>query len=358
MLHVLFLISSFDCIRVQARRMSLVVTCVWPAEDERSCAIFKDGPCASFQFKRCIAMNVSDYDSENYSSDEDEDYVPSGEDDSEDDGKDLVPEDEIDGDDQGIPQDDDDGKVTSNKNKSTRKRKKKRFGITLNKAEEEHNREEVTDPKKSEHNIKEETENEKSRADSLWASFLSDVPRPKPTNTTVPHTLMADQIIPDQHHEGNKTKEVFEPSKEPSKITITKVFDFAGEEVRVSKEVDSYSKEAKSFMKKVEEDSGKQPSTEGTDVSSYSGACSSGLKRTTGLGGILNRIGGKKQKLSTLEKSKLDWESFKNEEGIGEELATHNRGKDGYMERKAFLERVDQRQFEIEKSIRLSNMKR
>ncbi|KAG2469855.1 CFDP1 protein, partial [Polypterus senegalus] len=249
-------------------------------------------------------MNVSDYDSENYSSDEDEDYVPSGEDDSEDDGKDLVPEDDIDGDDQEIPQDDDDGgKMTSNKNKSTKKRKKRRMGVTLNKSEDEHNSEEVTDSKKSEHNIKKETVNEQSRADSLWASFLSDVtPRPKPTNTTAPHTLMADQIIPDQHQEVNKTKEV---QKEPSKITITKVFDFAGEEVRVSKEVDSYSKEAKSFIKKLEEDSGKEPNTEETNVSSYSGACSS-----------------------------------------------------GYMERKAFLERVDQRQFEIEKSIRLSNMKR
>ncbi|MGH0146413.1 UNVERIFIED_CONTAM: hypothetical protein FKN15_045118 [Acipenser sinensis] len=81
-------------------------------------------------------------------------------------------------------------------------------------------------------------------------------------------------------------------------------------------------------------------------------------KRPAGIGSILNRIGGKKQKMSTLEKSKLDWDSFKNEEGIGEELATHNRGKEGYVERKAFLERVDHRRFELEKSLRLSNMKR
>ena len=52
--------------------------------------------------------------------------------------------------------------------------------------------------------------------------------------------------------------------------------------------------------------------------------------------------------MSTLEKSELDWEGFKEEEGIGEALAIHNRGKEGYIERKAFLDRVDHRQFEIE----------
>jgi len=44
---------------------------------------------------------------------------------------------------------------------------------------------------------------------------------------------------------------------------------------------------------------------------------------------ILSRIGGKKQKMSTLEKSKMDWDAFKSEEGITEELAIHNRGKEG-----------------------------
>lgn len=53
------------------------------------------------------------------------------------------------------------------------------------------------------------------------------------------------------------------------------------------------------------------------------------LKRSSGMSSLLGKIGAKKQKMSTLEKSKLDWESFKEEEGIGEELAIHNRGKEG-----------------------------
>ncbi|CAB1459449.1 unnamed protein product [Pleuronectes platessa] len=44
---------------------------------------------------------------------------------------------------------------------------------------------------------------------------------------------------------------------------------------------------------------------------------------------LLSRMGGKKQKMSTLEKSKMDWDAFKSEEGITEELAIHNRGREG-----------------------------
>lgn len=52
-------------------------------------------------------------------------------------------------------------------------------------------------------------------------------------------------------------------------------------------------------------------------------------KRPAGMSGILSHISGKKSKMSTLEKSKMDWDTFKSEEGIAEELAIHNRGKDG-----------------------------
>ena len=37
----------------------------------------------------------------------------------------------------------------------------------------------------------------------------------------------------------------------------------------------------------------------------------------------------KKQKLSTLEKTRLDWNSFKSSEGIVEELEMHKKSKDG-----------------------------
>lgn len=74
--------------------------------------------------------------------------------------------------------------------------------------------------------------------------------------------------------------------------------------------------------------------------------------RSGGLSGLTSQLSGKKPKLSTLEKSKLDWDRFKNDEGIAEDLKSFNQGKQGFLERQAFLERADVKQFEIEKSFR------
>jgi hypothetical protein len=47
-----------------------------------------------------------------------------------------------------------------------------------------------------------------------------------------------------------------------------------------------------------------------------------------GLSGVLGQLN-KTNKLSTLEKSKLDWVTYKKEEGIEEEVESHNKGKSG-----------------------------
>ncbi|XP_026712768.1 craniofacial development protein 1 [Athene cunicularia] len=226
-------------------------------------------------------------------------------------------------------------------------KKRKKGGLLLEPDEKEEEKaqqneeeeEEVDNVEQMERNRAEE---EKKKEDALWASFLSDVgQKPKAGATT--------QVTQAKKAEEEKSgKKLQEKPKDSGKVTITKVFDFAGEEVRVTKEVDSNSKEAKSFLKQQE----KWQSAAPTSLPTVSG-----VKRPSGMSSLLGKIGSKKQKMSTLEKSKLDWENFKEEEGIVEELAIHNRGKDGYIERKAFLERVDHRQFEIERDIRLSSMK-
>lgn len=76
-----------------------------------------------------------------------------------------------------------------------------------------------------------------------------------------------------------------------------------------------------------------------------------------GLSNILNTIS-KKSKLSTLEKSKQDWNQFKEEHNLNEEINNFNRGKNGYLERQDFLQRTDSRQFEIERSLRNSGRKK
>ncbi|XP_057270372.1 craniofacial development protein 1 isoform X1 [Pezoporus wallicus] len=274
--------------------------------------------------------------SEDYSSAEDEDYVPSGAEYSEDDVSELVREEPADS--PRPPR----GRRIPRRPAS---RKRKKGGLLLEPDEieeektqrnEEEEEEEVDNVEQVERRKEEEI---KKKEDALWASFLSDVgQKPKPETST-----RAEQA------EGERSgKKLQEKPKDSGKVTITKMFDFAGEEVRVTKEVDSTSKEAKAFLKQQE----KWPSAAPTSLPTVSG-----VKRPSGMSSLLGKIGSKKQKMSTLEKSKLDWENFKEEEGIVEELAIHNRGKDGYIERKAFLERVDHRQFEIERDLRLSRMK-
>ncbi|KAM6409171.1 craniofacial development protein 1 [Rhynochetos jubatus] len=284
-------------------------------------------------------------DAEEYSSAEDEDYVPSGAEYSEDDVSELVAEEVADS--PRPPR----GRRSPRRPAS---RKRKKGGLLLEPDEkeeekaqpnEEEEEEEVDDVEQVERNREEE---EKKKEDALWASFLSDVGQ-KPKAVAATQVTQAKKA--EEERSGKKLQEKpkeIEKPKDSGKVTITKVFDFAGEEVRVTKEVDSTSKEAKSFLKQQEKRQSAAPASLPTV---------SGVKRPSGMSSLLGKIGSKKQKMSTLEKSKLDWENFKEEEGIVEELAIHNRGKDGYIERKAFLERVDHRQFEIERDIRLSRMK-
>ncbi|XP_037811531.1 craniofacial development protein 1 [Lucilia sericata] len=209
-------------------------------------------------------------------------------------------------------------------------------------------------------------EEDKSRTNALWADFLKDVnptatsakanpskaqeDKPSSSSSKDQETSKKNNISTD-----NQTTSSLSPSPkvEETKIVVTEVVDFAGEEVRIQREVDASSiKENKAATIPPAK---KQPFSR-----IMPGA---GLKRTIptaatgsaggGLGSILNQLG-KKKKLSVLEKSQMDWKSFKQTEGIDEQLQTFNKGKDGYLERQDFLQRTDIRQFEIEKNLRQS----
>nr|XP_048293169.1 craniofacial development protein 1 [Myodes glareolus] len=295
---------------------------------------------------------MEEFDSEDFStSDEDEDYVPSGGEYSEDDVNELVREDEVDGDEQAEKT-----KGKRRKAQSIPARKRKQSGLLLE-DEEEDGKEESGGSSSEEDEEDQEgglgSENaRKKKEDELWASFLNDV-GPKSKAAPSPQVKAAEETGETGSNKLLVRADELEKPKESEKVKITKVFDFAGEEVRVTKEVDAASKEAKSFLKQNE----KEKPQAVVPSAAPALPAGSGIKRPSGMSSLLGKIGAKKQKMSTLEKSKLDWENFKEEEGIGEELAIHNRGKEGYIERKAFLDRVDHRQFEIERDLRLSKMK-
>lgn len=310
---------------------------------------------------------MSDFDSEEYLSSEDEDYMPSDEDDSDDDGKDDdAEEEEGEGGEEEEKAQKKKGKRSS-KGIPSRKRKKGQLSLEGKAASKKEEAQSTggSDEASVQVEIPKNEEDEKKKADALWASFLSDVGSktspPALATTLNEERSQAEAKLGSPQQEKIKKQTEDQPHR-PEKVTITRVFDFAGEEVRVTKEVDSSSKDAKEFFKHKDllqnSQTGLQPAAAASTGNETASSPVSGVKRAPGLGNILGKLGGKKQKLSTLEKSKLDWEAFKEQEGIGEELAIFNRGKDGYIERKAFLERVDQREFEHERNVRLSNMKR
>lgn len=177
-------------------------------------------------------------------------------------------------------------------------------------------------------------EDDKQKIDSLWASFKEPVDSKEGKSST----LMVSSDV---------------------KQTASKIFEFAGEEVeycnflpfqilgvtklfKVALDLSSWFL----FCFRVQEKTKPIPS------SSQQNLTKRPPLRSGGLSSFTSQLTNKKSKLSTLEKSKLDWDRFKSDEGIAEDLKSFNQGKKGFLERQAFLERADVKQFEIEKSLR------
>lgn len=156
----------------------------------------------------------------------------------------------------------------------------------------------------------ESEEAKKKKADLLWASFKKDTGFKSKTTTIEPAKDTSVKDTPNQV-ENKKVQNKQETVK------ITKVFQFAGEEVTVEKEVPVDSAEARLSQK---------PSSSETTKP----VANRGKKGLGGIGSVLNQLG-KKPKITTLEKSKLDWDRYKREENIEEELSAYNKGKDGYV---------------------------
>ncbi|CAG7834517.1 unnamed protein product [Allacma fusca] len=201
-------------------------------------------------------------------------------------------------------------------------------------------------------------EEEKRRTDRLYSDFLSGV-------------------------EDITKRRTSESSNQETIITTKKIYDFAGERVEVEEKVPASSIKPSSSLssssKKPESGdksnvtngcNGLTPSTSKSTSSAAPGlpirtrvsilssnpaqiALASKPGARKGLSAVLNAIqSNKKQKMGTLEKTKLDWQAFKKDKGIEDELKTHVKSKDGYVDRQEFLQRTDLRQFEIEKNLR------
>ncbi|CAK9441426.1 uncharacterized protein LODBEIA_P52940 [Lodderomyces beijingensis] len=142
--------------------------------------------------------------------------------------------------------------------------------------------------------------------------------------------------------------------KSDKKVQIQIHYSFAGKLITESKEVDEDSEEAKAYLNSTSSITSnsndvpnKRSQVEITRTDPHTQQplqLRIKLKRPSLIDKML-QLSSKKSKLSTLEKSRLDWASFIDKRKIGDELKKHN--KAGYLDKQDFLGRMDLKKDEI-----------
>ncbi|GME72972.1 unnamed protein product [[Candida] boidinii] len=176
---------------------------------------------------------------------------------------------------------------------------------------------------------------------------------------------------------------------EPEKVRIERVYEFAGEIIKEEKWVDANSQEANAHFNSIKMNENNKPVNTNLKINNSNNISSSTASSTLPVSsngslkspskpvninslpppGFVKRpprrkrasliddvINGKSNaKLSTLEKSRLDWASYVDKQKISEELRNANKG--GYLETQDFLARVDSNRDQQFKEARINARK-
>ncbi|CAH8864445.1 unnamed protein product [Trichobilharzia szidati] len=127
------------------------------------------------------------------------------------------------------------------------------------------------------------------------------------------------------------------------KVKVVKKYQFAGEEVEVTETVSKTENISKIPQNQNNTSTNAQPPK---------------LKPPTlgpGLASALQNLKStvnKLPRLSTLEKSRLDWKQYVQKESLEDDLKAHNKGKDGYLERQAFVSRTSEREYQYRQELK------
>lgn len=222
--------------------------------------------------------------SDNELSSDDSDYNPEG-------NKEVVSEDSA---------EDFDDELVENSEESCSKKQKR---IKKTKAKVSRSK---TEPERLIENDEIDPEEEKRKADAIWAEFLGETETSKETlpSEKRPTEYSSVKASSSQNDKMSTPRTITadKTAKEPERSNSSQIFEFAGETVNIPP--------------KLVNDNIDAPKIPAVKRSS------------SGLSSVLSQLT-KKNKLSVLEKTKLDWDGFKSTEGINEELQTHNRGRDG-----------------------------
>ncbi|CAI4037461.1 hypothetical protein SMKI_02G3370 [Saccharomyces mikatae IFO 1815] len=156
---------------------------------------------------------------------------------------------------------------------------------------------------------------------------------------------------------SSKESEPTAVAQEEDKILIDRNYKFAGETVHERKWVVRSSAEGQEYLNslKFKQQAPAAPAApvrQDNAVESDFSESRKHLRRPLKRPPLLERIisGGLRPKLTTLEKSQLDWASYVDRAGLNDELVLHN--KDGFLARQDFLHRVGSAEDERYKELR------
>ena len=186
--------------------------------------------------------------------------------------------------------------------------------------------------------------------DSIWAELNKPSSSPS-TTTATPNTTSSPSNSISPINETSKT------TNEPEKIKIKSSYEFAGKTITEEKLVDVNSEEAKAYLNSSKltpklESSASENGKEST-IKPKTPLLKRRRKRESLLDAVISNSS--KTKLSTLEKSRLDWATYVDKNKISDELKYTN--KDGYLEKQDFLNRVDSRRDNIYKDAKTKTSK-
>ncbi|KAL9596083.1 MAG: hypothetical protein Q9219_006031 [cf. Caloplaca sp. 3 TL-2023] len=194
--------------------------------------------------------------------------------------------------------------------------------------------------------------------DALWARLNSapEKPTPQPTSTENIEREARSTV------EGDRASEV--PSTGPSggnlvskglaedSISIKRTYEFAGETITEEKIVPKSSAEARLYLQSQASSPSPISPIGGKPLRRPKKRPSMFEPNPDGIVKGLPATPNKGPKLNTIEKSKLDWASHVDKEGLKEELDVAGKAKGGYMDRMEFLGRSEAKREEDMKNAR------
>ncbi|CAH8587006.1 unnamed protein product [Heterobilharzia americana] len=129
------------------------------------------------------------------------------------------------------------------------------------------------------------------------------------------------------------------------KVNVVRKYQFAGEEVEVTETISktaSVTKNSNISLNQNNTAKTEPPKPKAPSIGVGLSAALQNLKST------INKL----PKLSTLEKSRLDWKQYVQKESLEDDLKAHNKGKEGYLERQAFVHRTSEREHQYHQELK------